>query len=262
MRMLLLVTGALTLTAAVAIPTLPATTSPPVTCECFNVEADVAFVGRPVPHGLAGGALMVDPAGASDGRAVEFTPSRWPVVLEVDRVYKGDVGPRIEILAETGTSCRLIFGPGTTGLLAYRNDNGLLSANMCSVSSADALKHRFGAGHPPDPSIGLHGPDQDSALVDVDSGDQHRSAAPAMRPGQQTERETSDGGSLQVDARASTATGGSEDPSPSSVPVLAVVLVLVVAITVPTSWLLVSRRRARRTAPRPRTGTSGRRGGR
>ena len=217
-------------------------------------------VGR-CPMGWRG-ALMVDPAGASDERAVEFTPWSWPVVLEVDRVYKGDVGPRIEILAEAGTSCRLIISPGTTGLLAYRNDNGMLSANMCSVSPADALRHRFGAGYPPDPSIGLHGPDQDSALVDVDSGDQHRSAAPAMRPGQQTERGTSDGGSLQVEARAGAATGGSEDPSPSSVPVLAVVLVLVVAITVPTSWLLVSRRRARRTAPRPRTGTSGRRGGR
>ena len=49
---------------------------------------DVAFVGRRVS-------------------AEEIRPWRVAMILEVERVYKGQVGPRIEVHTNTETNCAL-----------------------------------------------------------------------------------------------------------------------------------------------------------
>ena len=139
------------------------------------------------------------------------------MILEVERVYKGQVGPRIEVHTNTETNCALyLTAQEPTGLLAYMSDYGRLGSSTCSTVTVDDLEHIFGVGYPPDPSIGLHGADRHSTLVNIGA----------------------DG-----------ATGDAEDPSRSLVSALVISLVLIVAITVPTRWLLVSRRRAHRSPP-------------
>ena len=154
--MLRLAAAAFVLTAAVAISTLLMAPSTAQACMCVSEEAyvvgadgteslvhypagadgaDVAFVGRPVSE-------------------EEIGPWEVVVLLEVDWVYKGNVGSRIEILTETATTCALYLAPNVpTGLLAYRDDNGVLGAGACSPARIAALKHVFGAGYPPDPSV-------------------------------------------------------------------------------------------------------------
>lgn len=166
MRIRALIAGALALAAAVtvAVSLVAPDTARACTCENQAVvvtpdgtekvvpypagadQAEVAFVGRPISEEEIG---------------------RWEVavVLEVDWVYKGDVGPRIEILTDTATSCSLFLAPQRpTGLLAHRSDDGRLGASVCSVVSIDALENAFGAGYPTDSSIRLSHSDRGSGL--------------------------------------------------------------------------------------------------
>lgn len=154
--MLRVVAAAFVLTAVVAIPTLLVAPSTAHACICASEKTYV--VGTDGTE-----SLLHHPTGADGadvafvGRAVseeEIRPWEVAVMLEVDWVYKGNVGPRIKILTETATACALYLVPNVpTGLLAYRDDNGVLGAGACSLARIEALEHVFGAGYPPNPLV-------------------------------------------------------------------------------------------------------------
>ena len=148
MTAVLRVTGLLILTTAVVIATLAATPRTAHACSCGRMElstyADavaVAFVGRQVSR----------EAGSQTAR----------MVFEVDRVYKGDVGPLIEVRsASYGAACGVDFaGQPSAGVAAFERDEGTLSVDLCSsIVTSQELEEAFGTGYPPDVSSDLYAP--------------------------------------------------------------------------------------------------------
>ena len=184
------------------------------------------------------------------------------MVLEVELVYKGEVGPHIEIHSNAdGPACGIDFGYYSgVGVVAFERD-GRLWAGACSNPVAiDELEEVFGSGYPPNGSIELQVADRNSAPVNPradGSVDGAASDTPGDGPSpggrdiaDASDSDPPDNGSVPVSAPADAdgATGDAADPDPSLSLVLVVGLV-VVAITFPTVWLLVSRRRARRPPP-------------
>lgn len=80
------------------------------------------------------------------------------LLFRVDRVYKGEAGPLIELRthAQGEPACGIDAGDqGTVGVVAshWRGD---LSVNLCgSIVAIDELEEVFGKGYPPDESIRL-----------------------------------------------------------------------------------------------------------
>ncbi len=117
-------------------------------CSCILQElpeyadgVSVAFVG----HQLE---LVVQDYVGDNGAALLF---------RVDRVYKGEAGPLIEVRTHAqGSACGIDVGDqGTVGVVAsqWRGD---LSVNLCgSIVAMDELEEVFGEGYPPDESIRL-----------------------------------------------------------------------------------------------------------
>ncbi|MCY4665825.1 MAG: hypothetical protein OXC00_14300 [Acidimicrobiaceae bacterium] len=79
------------------------------------------------------------------------------LLFRVERVYKGEAGPLIEVRTHAqGPACGIdVGGQGSVGVVAneWRGD---LSVNLCgSVVAIGELEEVFGAGYPPDESIRL-----------------------------------------------------------------------------------------------------------
>ena len=155
MTNVLRVAGLSILTTAVVISTLAATPRTAHACSCgrlgLSAYADdvaVAFVGRQVSR----------EAGSQTAR----------MVFEVDRVYKGDVGPLIEVRsASYDAACGVDFaGQPSAGVAAFERDEGTLSVDLCSsIVTSHELEEVFGAGYPPDESSDLYAPGDGSTSV-------------------------------------------------------------------------------------------------
>ena len=94
------------------------------------------------------------------GRQIDWRDDRDARVLtlEVDRVYKGEAGPLIEVYTP-GNNCATDFGGGYTGVVVFMIDvdtvsleKGDLYVHYCgSHATIEELREVFGAGYPPDP---------------------------------------------------------------------------------------------------------------
>lgn len=97
-------------------------------------QVDVAFSGHQVDRG-------------DDWELTVLT-------FEVDRVYKGEVGPRVELYTSLNSSCGIDFGPaGYTGVAAFAAgpESTELWVHWCgSHVSIEELEEVFGAGYSPD----------------------------------------------------------------------------------------------------------------
>ena len=100
-------------------------------------DVDVAFAGRQV------GSFLDE-----DDRYMRI------LVFEVDRVYKGRVGPVVEVrtLRGGGAVCGVDFGGlGSVGIAERRSRNGDIFVSLCGgYVTVGELEDVFGAGYPPD----------------------------------------------------------------------------------------------------------------
>ena len=150
--------GVLMTAAAIALIGIAATPRPAHACSCIHRElseyADdisVAFVGRQLER-------VVHNQVGDNGAALLFL---------VDRVYKGEAGPLIEVRTHAqGPACGMdLGGMGAVGIAA-RTWRGDLSVSLCgSMVTAAELQDVLGEGHPPDVSIRLPDSDDDQGLL-------------------------------------------------------------------------------------------------
>ena len=134
--------------AAIALVGIAATPRTAHACSCGDRElseyADditVAFVGRQLER------VVLD----------EVDDNGTALLFGVDRVYKGEAGPLIEVRTHAQESaCGVdLGGMGVVGIAA-RTWRGDLSVHLCgSMVTAAELQDVFGEGHPPDDSIRL-----------------------------------------------------------------------------------------------------------
>ena len=209
------------LVAAAAIAALAATprTAQALSCEKQQLsdyadDVTVAFLGHVISRTYEDGLRAPPPV----------------LVLQVIWVYKGDVGPTIEV-SDAGGPAYGMGGAGrpSTGIVAFGTPNELEVKPCFSVVAVDDLREVFGYGYPPNKSIQLQDPDNGSASVGAPADGDGRYLATEDAP---------DNGSASVWALA----GG---------------LAAIVAATIPTLWMLVARRRARRSPPAPDPGEEG-----
>ena len=157
--------GWLAAAAMVATATLTAAPNTALACSCAVVElsdyADdisVAFVGYQLER-------VVHDYVEDNGAALLF---------RVERVYKGEAGPLIEVRTHAqGPACGIdVGGQGAVGVVAghWRGD---LSVSLCrSIVAIDELEEVFGEGYPPDESIRLPvspDPEEDSFYTGLPS---------------------------------------------------------------------------------------------
>lgn len=140
------VTGWLVVAAMVTTGTLTVAPGTAHACSCVELQladyADdisVAFVGTQVER-------TVHSQVADKGVALVFS---------VDRVYKGEAGPLIEVRTHAQESaCGIdMDGRGTAGVVAHEWQGDLVVDLCGSVVSVGVLEDVFGEGHPPDQSI-------------------------------------------------------------------------------------------------------------
>lgn len=142
------VCGGLTIAALVVAVTVVATAGTAHACSC--VERELAEYADDISVAFAGSQLerTVHSQVEDNGAALVF---------RVDRVYKGEAGPLIEVRTHAqGPACGIdMEGRGTVGVAAqeWRGD---LNVHLCgSVVTASELQDVFGEGYPPDESISL-----------------------------------------------------------------------------------------------------------
>ena len=150
--------GVLMTAAAIALVGIAATPRPARACSCIHQElseyADdisVAFVGRQLER------VVHD----------QFDDNGAALLFRVDRVYKGEAGPLIEVRTHAQESaCGIdLGGTGAVGIAAW-TWRGDLSVNLCgSMVTAAELQDVFGEGRPPDDSIRLPDSDDDQGLL-------------------------------------------------------------------------------------------------
>ena len=138
----------LVLAAVLTAATMVASSRTAHACSCMLRElseyadgASVAFVGHQLER-------IVQDYVEDNGAALLF---------RVERVYKGEAGPLVEVRTHAQDSaCGIdMGGRGTVGVVAnqWRGD---LSVNLCgSIVEIDELGEVFGEGYPPDESIRL-----------------------------------------------------------------------------------------------------------
>ena len=83
------------------------------------------------------------------------------LVFEVERVYKGSVGYRVELQTGYGDGdCGTDFGGlGTVGITAYPSGKSDLSVSVHrSTATVDELEDVFGVGYPPNPTFPVRDP--------------------------------------------------------------------------------------------------------
>ena len=236
MKALLRVAGAFALASATVVSALAATPGTARACSCISRplseyanEITAAFVGTQVSRDTYDEVNSDSPI------------RRAAMVLEVELVYKGEVGPRIEIHSNAdGPACGIDFGyyPGA-GVVAFESDGRLWAGSCSNPVRSDELEEVFGPGHPPNWSIELQVGDRNSAPVNPQA-DGSVDVAATDSPGDGP----SPGGRDTADALAS------DPPDNGSTPIRTLASALVVSVAaVLAVWLLVSRRRARRLPP-------------
>ena len=119
----------------------------------------------PLPH-LA--EYADDIAVAFVGRQIDRTEDEQRAVLtfEVERVYKGEAGPLIQVIAPRyDAPCGTFHSEGTTAVVAELVEQdfrwvkpGELAVNSILEPSIVDLEEVFGASYPPDPTIQLPEP--------------------------------------------------------------------------------------------------------
>ena len=150
--------GVLVTAAAIALVGIAATPRTAHACSCRHRElpeyADdisVAFVGRQLER------VVHD----------QFDDNGAALLFRVDRVYKGEAGPLIEVRTHAqGPACGIdLGGMGAVGVVA-RTWRGDLSVDLCaSMVTAAELQDVFGEGYPPDDSIRLPDSDDGQSLL-------------------------------------------------------------------------------------------------
>ena len=132
------------------------------------LTAGTAVVGSGTAHACS--CIVRELSEYADGVSVAFVGHQLALGVEdyfddngavllfgVDRVYKGEAGPLIEVRTHAQDSaCGIdVGGRGTVGVVA-RQWRGDLSVNLCgSIVAIDELQEVFGEGYPPDESIQL-----------------------------------------------------------------------------------------------------------
>ena len=85
--------------------------------------------------------------------------SEWDrIVFRVHRVYKGQLGPTVEVLTTTVSNCGTWFHPGrAAGVIAYDNSwgvEGTYGVGHCfGHATRYELEEVFGMGYPPDETL-------------------------------------------------------------------------------------------------------------
>ena len=240
MKALLRVAGAFALASATVISTLAATPGTARACSCIQQdlsnyadEVTVAFVGTQVSREIY------------EEDISDFTVQRAAMVLEVERVYKGDVGPRIEIHSNAdGPACGIDFGyyPGA-GIVAFEHE-GQLWAGWCSNPvEISELEEVFGAGYPPGGSIESQTPSDTAPPLTVppDFAQADTPTAP-QTPDVAAPPPTAPSGSAQPDTPTEPL---APDGNSESLLNLVIALVAVAAAAVLTVGVLAVRRRRR-----------------
>lgn len=146
MRIVARLVGSLILFAAVAVSVLVATPrTAHASCAVMELSeyahlVDVAFVGRQVPPAIYAGHLERE-----SRKFIEFV-----TVFEVERVYKGQVGPIEGVHSTPGLPSVPTFELGTHAVVAFENPDGTLSVSDCYDNLTIAeLEEEFGPGYPP-----------------------------------------------------------------------------------------------------------------
>ncbi|HEY7478399.1 MAG TPA: hypothetical protein VIB62_09190 [Actinomycetota bacterium] len=114
--------------------------NPCLACSCASTrpaevlaDADAAFVGRAVE-------TRVDDEGTTQ-------------VFEVDGVYRGELGPTVEVWAQIGTgvvdSCAVTFPEGERRALVLSRDGGRWTTSICSLITETQLERIVGEPRPP-----------------------------------------------------------------------------------------------------------------
>jgi hypothetical protein len=103
-------------------------------------HADAAFAGR-----------IVSQRGAPNGTIQ---------ILHVAAVYKGSIGPQVELIARIGEGvvgdCAVLLPTGSrVAVVADRNPDGSYSTSTCWLVRERTLRATAGTPTPPDPDIGL-----------------------------------------------------------------------------------------------------------
>ena len=144
--------GVCALVAAVTISTLVVTSQTAHACSCgetplseYADEVDVAFVGSQVSR--------------TKYEERYDWPLRAALVFRVGRVYKGEIGPLVEVHTNAGGAACGLYRTGLPAgpVVAYQ-DRGTLWTSWCSSDLVSIVEFVdvFGPGHRPDPSIELH----------------------------------------------------------------------------------------------------------
>ena len=138
------------LAAAVTVVTLVVTPGTAYACTCVVQhlsqradEVDVAFIGTEV------------------SRTEYEEQDGWPraaLVFRVGRVYKGDIGPLVEVHTNAGGPACGLYRTGLPAgpVVAYREQGALRTSSCSSERPIAELFEAFGTAYHPDPSIGLH----------------------------------------------------------------------------------------------------------
>ena len=141
--------SSLALTAAAALAVILVSPAPVRGCSCENPPLSEYADG--VAAAFSGNQI----------ERIEHTGSGWndtTLVFEVRNVYKGRVGPLIEIGTQAhGATCGADFdGLGFTGVAAFEDDDGELLVHLCgSHVSISEIEEVFGPGRPPDETVTL-----------------------------------------------------------------------------------------------------------
>lgn len=202
--------GSLALAAAAALALILVSPAPVRGCSCENSPLSEYADG--VAAAFSGNQI----------ERIEHTGSGWndtTLVFEVRSVYKGRVGPLIEIGTQAyGATCGADFdGLGFTGVAAFEDDDGELLAHLCgSHVFISELEEVFGPGRPPDETV----------TPDRENPDETTAAA---RP------QATDAG----------ATAAAAAPEEGGVPGAAVVLITVAAVLLAGGAAAILRRRGR-----------------
>ena len=150
------------------------------------------------------------------GRQIDYVAHRSKgvtLVFEVDRVYKGQAGPVVELsTGYGGGDCGVDFGGyGTVGITAGRRgatgwwaaEEGDLTVSLHkSAATVEELEEVFGAGYPPDPTIQLSEPQTTEPQTT-----EPQTTEPQTTEPQTTEPQTSEPSGNPTTIRQTVATG-------------------------------------------------------
>ena len=251
MRAVLTAAGAVAVLAAVAIAVLPATPVSANGCSCGAREfsevadqVDAAFLGRKISRATS---TTVFTMKGIDEEQV------WPearMILEVIWVYKGDLGPRVEIHSSFSSyACGVDFvDPRSPVFVAYQ-DGDELFVGTCDNFTISDLEAEFGAGNPPAESADPQGLTESRASPPPISGtSQPDTPVEPQSPVENTPPPEPPPDSLPPEASQDSQDTQRGSESATS---LIITLVVVAAVAGLTVWLRVARRRARSTPPLP-----------